>query len=176
MANTLQEVDQKSLFADTVALIEAGFLVPSFDRMNWFIDTFFKTLGEKVLIAKGKAQQYIPRDALEMWLVGGYHLVKDEIKVTHYLETPFLPKVERVALLVGQPSVPIGVVTRGFLFQTDTQELVFKYNTEGVLTFTLFFLAEGDELAGDIIGCEVATAEEDADRIRNTLQKYRFEF
>ncbi len=57
MLRTIQETEEKSIFEDAVKLMEAGFLVLGFDQMNWFIDTFFKTLADKMLIAKGKAMQ-----------------------------------------------------------------------------------------------------------------------
>ena len=176
MLNTIQETEERSIFGDVIALIEAGVLVPGFDQMNFYMDTFFKTLGDKVLIAKGKARQYIPKGALEMWLVAGYHLVKDEAKLAKYLETPFLTKLECVSLILGHPTVPVGVRTRGFVFQTATQELIFKWNADGILAFALMFLAEGDELEGGTLGREDLTSKEDAKRILDTLRIYGFDF
>jgi len=144
--------------------------------MNWFIDTFFKTLGDKVLIAKGKAMQYIPREPLDMWFVAGYHLVRDESKLAKYPEPPFLTKLERVSLILGHSTVPLGAQTRGFVFKTDTQELIFKWNADGILAFALMFLAEGDELEGGALGREELTPEEDAKRILDTLRIYGSDF
>jgi len=175
MPDIIEKFGQKSIFCCAIPLIEAGLLVPAFQHLKWFVDSFFQKRDEKVLIVKENVRHFVAFGELDGWFISGFHLVRDEAKIIAYLQQPLLNKLERIAELLNQPIADPGGGFKGFSFTDEArhQELTFGWANDR-LGFSLMPLEEGEQLAGGDLGDKESTPEEEAELIRATLARYGF--